>query len=399
MKNNKYTVLFTICVCATASIILTFANIVFKERILLNQSFARMKAVLRSYSMIDKKVSREDIIKMYNDNIVLKKMKTLDVYNHKDDIGYGIDIKGAGKYGQIKGVLTLSSNRDKILGLSIYEQHETPGLGARIASKKWLAQFKNLPFILDDVFTGVVIDSKVEGPNVVDSITGASKTTFVVSKMINKAISKFLAGGREVEELNLGLTSDAVTKATPGYPKNIVKPPHLRDEIRRPPFMVTPGLKNLAFGKPVSSSMLYGPVTGELDQIVDNVKKSDDFDFIEFGSGPQWVQIDLEKIERIYAIVVWHFYKNSIIYNDVIVQISDEPEFKDAVTVFNNDHDNSSGLGSGKNSAYFARWWGEIVDLRGEEYNGVETRFIRVFTAGGAGGEETRFIEVAVYGK
>ena len=209
-----------------------------------------------------------------------------------------------------------------------------------------------------------------------------------------------VAGGIaiELEQLDLGLTEDAVTRATPGNPKGL-KPPHLRKEVERPAFMVPPGVKNLALYKPVDSSD-QEPNTGDLDQLTDGLKKSGEFDFVELGPGVQWVQVDLGDTYAIHAVVVWHYYKNPIIYNDVIVRVADDAAFWQNVRMlFNNDHDNSAGLGRGRDTAFYARWWGEIVDARGADRKGTPARFVRVYTADGVEDEFPRFVEVAVYGK
>ncbi len=202
-----------------------------------------------------------------------------------------------------------------------------------------------------------------------------------------------------LEPLDLGLGPDAVTRATPMYPPDLRKPPHMRRKVKRPPFMVPPGTRNLALGRPVTSSTVDEPIIGELFQVTDGVKRSGEPDFVELDAGLQWVQIDLGMTARIYAIVVWHYYRDPVIYNDVIVQASDDPGFDSrAVTLFSNDHDDSSGLGKGTDTAYFARWWGEIVDARGKDRRGTPARYVRVYTGGGAAEEDTRFVEVAVYG-
>ena len=112
------------------------------------------------------------------------------------------------------------------------------------------------------------------------------------------------------------------------------------------------------------------------------------------------MQIDLGQMCTVFAVGVWHYYKNPVIYNDVIVQVTDNSEFtKNVKTLFNNDYDNSAGQGTGQDTSYYARWWGEIVDARGPDNNGTKTRYVRVYTNGGAAEEETRFVEIAVYGK
>lgn len=206
------------------------------------------------------------------------------------------------------------------------------------------------------------------------------------------------AKARDRVELDLGLTVDAVTRATPGNPKGL-KPPHLRKEVRRPPFMVPAGVKNLAFHKAVTSSV-DEPVIGDVDQVNDGIKKSGEFDYVELGPGHQWVQVDLGSARAVHAIVIWHFYKNATIYNDVMVQVADDAAFaKNVKMLFNNDHDNSAGMGRGKDTAFRTRWWGEIVDARGANMEGTSARFVRVYTANGMEGEAIRFVELEVYGK
>ena len=142
------------------------------------------------------------------------------------------------------------------------------------------------------------------------------------------------------------------------------------------------------------------PVIGDIDQVNDGLKKSGEFDYVEFGPGHQWVQVDLESVRTIYAIAIWHFYKNAVIYKDVIVRVADDAAFARGVrTLFNNDHDNSARLGKGADTAYYTRWWGEIVDARGPNGKGTVARYVRVYTAGGMEDEPTRFAEVAVYGQ
>lgn len=142
---------------------------------------------------------------------------------------------------------------------------------------------------------------------------------------------------------------------------------------------------------------------GTVSQVTDGIKKSDEQDYVEMFPGePQWVQIDLGAVKDIFSVCVWHYYKNPIVYRDVIVQVADDAAFTANVrTVFNNDHDNSSGLGAGADTAYFARWWGELVDTRtgADKLNGSSARYVRVYTNGGEAEEDTRFVEVAVFGR
>jgi Na+-transporting NADH:ubiquinone oxidoreductase subunit NqrC len=393
---------FTLALCCICAGLLTVAHVRWKQRIEANENYARVLALVDALGLVSAEAPRKTVMDVFDRQVAETKRGDMVIWEGRKDgalTGYAVHLEGRGKYGPIKGILAFTPDRQRIKALRIYEQQETPGLGGRIASREWLQQFDGLPMVVDGN-AGIIISSTVKGPNVVDAITGASKTTYSIGQLMNTLIARFLAGGMALEPLDLHLGADAVTRATPGYPKNLQKPPHLREEVRRPDFMVPPGTVNLALGKPVTSSMEEIPIIGELSQIVDGVKKSGEFDYVEMDPGLQWVQIDLEAVHTVYCIVVWHYYKNPVIYNDVIVQIADDKDFTENVqTVFNNDHDNSAGLGQGTDTAYFARWWGELVDTRGPGKQGTRTRYVRVFTHGGCGGEESRFVEIAVYGK
>ncbi len=181
-----------------------------------------------------------------------------------------------------------------------------------------------------------------------------------------------------------------------GTPKNI--PPGTTVEKPsgkpRPPFLAPPGTTNLALGKSVSSSD-EEPIIGELSLITDGDKEAADGSYVELGPGVQWVQIDLEKKCRIYAIVVWHYHADPRVYHDVIVQVADDPDFITNVrTLFNNDHDNSAGLGIGRDHEYFETYEGRLIDAKG-----AVARYVRLYSHGSIADDANHYIEVEVYGK
>jgi hypothetical protein len=284
--------------------------------------------------------------------------------------------------------------------LRIYEEQETPGLGGEVDNPTWLAQFVGLP-VVGEGTEGIIISNKLKGPNVVDGISGASMTTFYLGNALNAAIATLRSGGQKLAAVDFGLGADAVTRATPGYPKNQVLPEHYREQSQRPPFMAPPGVTNLALGKPATYSIEEDDfIDGFADQVTDGIKKSGEGDYVDLGPGVQWVQVDLEAEYSVYCVVVWHFYRNPIIYRDVVMQVSNDPEFKEGVvTIFNNDQENNVGQGVGTDYAHRAAWWGEVGDSRGADNAGVRCRYVRVYSNGGFAGESNRFVEIAVYGK
>ena len=83
------------------------------------------------------------------------------------------------------------------------------------------------------------------------------------------------------------------------------------------------------------------------------------------------------------------------VYHDVVVQVADDPDFiKDVQTVFNNDFDNSSGLGIGKDREYIEDSIGKLIDAKG-----VKGRYVRLYSKGNTSNDQNHYIEVEVFGK
>ena len=161
----------------------------------------------------------------------------------------------------------------------------------------------------------------------------------------------------------------------------------------RPAFYVPKGTVLLSLKKPVTSSD-SNPVIGDLDMVTDGEKSGGDGYFIELGPGPQWVQIDLGAPHPLAAIVAWHYHSQARVYRDVVVQVSDDAAFKTGVTtVYNNDHDNSSKLGVGKDKEYI-----EVAEGRLFDPKGVKARYVRLYSNGNTTNDLNHYVEVEVYG-
>jgi hypothetical protein len=179
----------------------------------------------------------------------------------------------------------------------------------------------------------------------------------------------------------------------PAPPK--VQLDHLRPrpEKCRPPFYAPKGVVNVARGKPVWASDLE-PVIGELEMITDGVKAEKDGAYLEIGPLTQWVQIDLGAPYNIHAVLFWHYLLHTRAYLDVVVGLADDKDFSQNVRlIFNNDHDNSSGLGKGSDPHYVESHEGELVDAKG-----MVARYVRLYSRGNSANEMNHYCEVEVFG-
>ncbi len=160
-----------------------------------------------------------------------------------------------------------------------------------------------------------------------------------------------------------------------------------------PKIMVPEGTTNVAKGKKVTSSD-SAPVIGELEMITNGDKEATDGSYTELGPSLQWVQVDLGAKHTIYAVAFWHYHAQERAYHDVIVQIANDADFiADVKTIYNNDHDNSAGMGIGNDKAYIESKNGRIIDAKG-----IVGRYVRLYSKGNTANEMNHYIEVEVYG-
>lgn len=192
----------------------------------------------------------------------------------------------------------------------------------------------------------------------------------------------------------VALTTELPPELIEGTPKPMNVPNLIPAPTKAPEFMVPEGTTLLSKGKPVTSSD-ENPLIGDLTLVTDGDKEAGEGYFVELMDGLQWIQIDLEKTSELSAIWLWHFHSQKRAYNDVIVQVSDDAEFKTGVTtIYNNDYDDSAKLGKGSDRPYVETRYGAVIDPKG-----AKARYVRIYSNGNTSNETNHYIEVEVFGK
>lgn len=163
---------------------------------------------------------------------------------------------------------------------------------------------------------------------------------------------------------NASAQSAAVSTMTPAAPPSLIK------------------------GKqPTSGTALYSPAYST-DGLLDAALVTG------AGSGTQWVQYDLGQTYDVNGVKIWHYTGDDRSYRDVIVQVSNSADFTTAVTtVFNNDTDNSSGLGAGTQKEYSETAAGKHIP-----FNTVKARYVRFWVNGSSMNTWNHYEEVEIYG-
>ncbi len=206
------------------------------------------------------------------------------------------------------------------------------------------------------------------------------------------AEDKPASGSGDMVPLKLKLPAPAFK----GTPKDIQLSPYTEplSDKPRPDMMVPAGLKNVAPGKKITSSD-KNATASTLEKIVDGDKEATDESIIFLRKGTQWVQIDLGAPHEVFAIVLWHAHNSAKVYHDVIVQAADDADFIENVrTLFNNDQDNSSGLGVGTDREYFETHEGRLINAKG-----VKARYFRFYSKGSTESALNEYTEIEIYGR
>ena len=95
-----------------------------------------------------------------------------------------LPIRGTGYQSTIKAYLALEGDLDTVAALTVYDQGETPGLGARIAEADWQAGWAGKRLARDGEIVIEVVRGESTGPNAVAGISGASVTGYAMTDIV-----------------------------------------------------------------------------------------------------------------------------------------------------------------------------------------------------------------------
>ena len=172
-----------------------------------------------------------------------------------------------------------------------------------------------------------------------------------------------------------------------------VRSPNLELQAQRKPYapveVFEGGDTLISLGCPVTASV-EKPERGEWAMITDGKKELDrdgESYLVKFAPGVQWVQVDLRTSQVVNAVWVWRYSEKPGVCRDMVVQLSDSADFQGGVTtVFNNDHNNSAGLGAGEDKEYIETNEGRAIPV-----SGVRARYVRVYSNGRYAEGDNRF--------
>jgi Na+-transporting NADH:ubiquinone oxidoreductase subunit C len=184
------------------SLVFVGMDVLTADRIAVNKNAAIYSAVLNHNDIAFNNVN---LFEVFNENIETTEPFEInldgDTYNvvlfiNKDSgnvsFQFGIFSLG-GLWGPIGGIITLESDFETVVNVTILNEVETPGLGGKIKDRKFLDQFIGLKLDVDSE-TPVMIrkDSADNLFNEVDEISGATGTSTAFEKLLNQSYALYM---------------------------------------------------------------------------------------------------------------------------------------------------------------------------------------------------------------
>ena len=166
-----------------SSALLVGINSLTAAQIAKNEELKLKSSVLDALEIVYQK---ENILELFDAKVKVLEKDAKKFYRGADG-AVAFEFSGPGLWGPIYGIASINSDLRTIRILKILHQEETPGLGARIAEKQYLGQFKNKEFVPQLIFTP---QGKAKANNEIDAITGATLTSKALEKLLNETIRK-----------------------------------------------------------------------------------------------------------------------------------------------------------------------------------------------------------------
>jgi Na+-transporting NADH:ubiquinone oxidoreductase subunit C len=184
-----YTVIFSFVIAFLFVTLLAFADTGTREQVALNQEIARQRAILNAlgieYSGPEDVQAKFSDVEQYEEDGVELYRTTVD-----GETLVAKEFSGSGLWGTIQGILAVTADLDRAVGLEIVTHNETPGLGGRIDEPWFKEQLRGEKIVDGTIDVGSAGDGDEDRDNgSIDAITGASRTSDSMRTILANEIS------------------------------------------------------------------------------------------------------------------------------------------------------------------------------------------------------------------
>ncbi|OHB59946.1 MAG: hypothetical protein A2173_09580, partial [Planctomycetes bacterium RBG_13_44_8b] len=140
------------------------------------------------------KVSGLELHKRFTEKVTAPDEFTGGAYTLKESdkiVAYALPISGQGFWAPIKGFIGIEADKKTITAIAIYQQNETPGLGAEIAKPEFRNQFKGKVILMGEKPLNIARPGAKLDQNSVHAVTGATQTSTRLEVIINNGLKQW----------------------------------------------------------------------------------------------------------------------------------------------------------------------------------------------------------------
>ncbi|MCG8481239.1 MAG: FMN-binding protein [Spirochaetales bacterium] len=194
-----YTVIFTFVVSFIFVAVLAVANEGTRAQVDLNQQLSRQQAILNAigipYSGPSEVQQRFAAVQEIDRDGTTLYRTEID-----GEVVFAKEFSGSGLWGMITGVLAVTEDLDRTVGMEIITHNETPGLGGRIDEDWFKEQLRDERIVDGAITVARAGDGDTDMENgAIDAVTGASRTSDSMQVIFDTELMAFasLLGGTE----------------------------------------------------------------------------------------------------------------------------------------------------------------------------------------------------------
>ncbi len=211
MKKQALSVAYMFLITLFCASLVSAVKLLNERKIEHNQTIKLQRIILQVLNISTEEIAEEEISRLFTNRVkeIDVQRRPLYIGYQKDGQtirGYALPVGGPGFWGPIQGMVGISPDATRVLGIAFIKHNETPGLGGRITETWFTDQFKDLPLHPiegDQNIFYLKPQGTARATNDLDAITGATNTSSAVEAFLNHELDFFLKelwGSIEEEE-------------------------------------------------------------------------------------------------------------------------------------------------------------------------------------------------------
>jgi Na+-transporting NADH:ubiquinone oxidoreductase subunit NqrC len=219
-----YPIVYMFAVTAAFSAVLIGFSRATRQRVEANEKLAVERAALLALSVdIPADTTNRELHDLYVDKVREPNDASAGAYRlievkdgHERTVAYAVPFRGRGFWDTIAGFVGVKADdRRTLTGFAVYQQRETPGLGAEITEPRFTRQFASEKRLADE---GKPLAFKTEdaptGATEINALTGATQTCTRLERMLNDRLAEWRSEMKKAGSPKTETASHAVSQAS-----------------------------------------------------------------------------------------------------------------------------------------------------------------------------------------